>query len=333
LNLLIKDSVREEINNLIDLSDELKLPTPYLVGGTVRDMYLEKNLSDDYDISVNSGSKSFFLGCMFAAEHEKPFLIRGKENISVLLEDGKLDFSTGFISKHVDQDLSLIEKETLSRDFTINALLLNLKTKKVLDYTGYGFNDCNKKILRTCMDPIKTFADDPKRIFRGMLYASKYDLKFDKKIIKFLKEEKEFVKNTIKEHRVFIENNIAKSLMFDEKKTLSFLLKADCISDITLAGSYKNILIKYKLIDYYLDKQDQTNDLADGSDYQKYHLGGPSSVPDEIGEISTKDDNNVREYNWENFATKYDSPSVPPSGDNQFTDPNNNNLFGPNLHL
>lgn len=69
-----------------------------------------------------------------------------------------------------------VEKATIAidasrRDFCCNALYKDLETKKILDPTGHGLSDLNKKILRTPLDPNETFKDDPLRMLRAIRFA------------------------------------------------------------------------------------------------------------------------------------------------------------------
>ena len=47
------------------------------------------------------------------------------------------------------------------RDLTINSLFYNINESKVEDMTGKGINDLRDGIIRTPVDPIITFTDEP----------------------------------------------------------------------------------------------------------------------------------------------------------------------------
>lgn len=73
------------------------------------------------------------------------------------------------------------------RDFTINTLLKDLTTGKVLDLTGKGREDLKNGIIRTPLDPNITFKDDPLRMMRAIRFATKYNFKLDDNIIPAIK--------------------------------------------------------------------------------------------------------------------------------------------------
>jgi tRNA nucleotidyltransferase (CCA-adding enzyme) len=59
------------------------------------------------------------------------------------------------------------------RDLTINSLFYNLHTEDVEDWTGHGLQDIKNGIIRTPLDPIMTFKDDPLRVLRAVRFAAR----------------------------------------------------------------------------------------------------------------------------------------------------------------
>jgi len=70
------------------------------------------------------------------------------------------------------------EEDTLRRDFTINALLYDVLTDEVIDYVG-GFEDLQRRVLRTIGDADIRIAEDPVRMLRAIKFSSRLDLAFD----------------------------------------------------------------------------------------------------------------------------------------------------------
>jgi tRNA nucleotidyltransferase/poly(A) polymerase len=49
-----------------------------------------------------------------------------------------------------------------------------VNSKKIEDLTQMGFSDLNNKIIRTPLEPFKTFMDDPLRILRCFRFATRF---------------------------------------------------------------------------------------------------------------------------------------------------------------
>ncbi|MCE9557925.1 MAG: CCA tRNA nucleotidyltransferase, partial [Armatimonadetes bacterium] len=63
------------------------------------------------------------------------------------------------------------------RDFTANALFWNVSRSEIFDPLGSGINDLHAKILRTPLDPVLTFREDPLRMLRAVRF--RYQLGFE----------------------------------------------------------------------------------------------------------------------------------------------------------
>ncbi len=68
--------------------------------------------------------------------------------------------------------------DVLRRDFTINALLMDITTGEILDLTRMGISDLSHSIIRCIGDPREKFRDDPLRLLRALRFAMRlgYDI-------------------------------------------------------------------------------------------------------------------------------------------------------------
>lgn len=161
-------------------SKKLELES-YVIGGYVRDFILNRGEGKDIDI-VTVGS-----GIELAREVSK--LLPGKPKVSVFKTYGtamlksagmELEFvgarkeSYSEESRNPAVENGTLEDDQNRRDFTINALALNLSDEKfgeLLDpFDGMG--DLERKLIRTPLDPDITFSDDPLRMLRAIRFAS-----------------------------------------------------------------------------------------------------------------------------------------------------------------
>jgi tRNA nucleotidyltransferase/poly(A) polymerase len=75
-------------------------------------------------------------------------------------------------SNHPNEVLKTLDAHR--RDLTINSLFYNINTTEIEDFTGEGYDDLLTMTLRTPIEPVKTFQDDPLRVLRILRFHSRY---------------------------------------------------------------------------------------------------------------------------------------------------------------
>ena len=170
---------KDIFHKISDAADSLGVEC-YVVGGYVRDLFLERP-SDDIDVVVvGSGIE--------VADALRRSLGR-KAHISVFRNFGTAqvkykDIEVEFVgarkeSYSHDSRKPIVEDGTLEddqnrRDFTINALAVCLNKGRfgeLVDPFG-GIDDMYDGIIRTPLDPDITFSDDPLRMLRCIRFAT-----------------------------------------------------------------------------------------------------------------------------------------------------------------
>lgn len=191
------------------VADRLDLEA-YLVGGAVRDGFLDRPTTDLDFVSVGSGS-----GIQLAeavAEEMGGQTAHVYENFgtaAIRLPEDEGGPSTGsgpalvleFVgarkeSYRADSRKPIVEDGTLEedqarRDFTINALAIALNEGRfgnVIDPFG-GMIDLVGKKLRTPRDPRETFEDDPLRMLRAARFAAQLGFSIDTDALRAMQEK------------------------------------------------------------------------------------------------------------------------------------------------
>lgn len=81
-------------------------------------------------------------------------------------------------SRNPTMEFGTAEEDALRRDATINALFYNLHEARVEDFTS-GLADMEARLIRTPMQPLQTFTDDPLRVLRLVRFASRLEFSID----------------------------------------------------------------------------------------------------------------------------------------------------------
>ncbi len=179
--LLKPDIILKQIKDFGEKSNTV----PYLVGGYLRDKFLRRR-NHDVDIMLETDALQFARG--FAKEYGYPSPIFYGKFGTAMIEIGKnkIEFATARKESYEKNSRKPCVKrasvlEDLSRrDFTINAMALNLLNDELIDPFG-GKKDIKLKIIRTPVDPDKTFYDDPLRILRGIRFATALNFEIEEK--------------------------------------------------------------------------------------------------------------------------------------------------------
>ena len=153
----------------------------YLVGGSVRDYLLGKELTD-MDVATNAlvSEQEKFLPNL-----ETTFKKYGSSKL--IFEGVKFDITTfrkesEYVdSRHPSQItfVKSVEEDAIRRDLSINALYLS-KDLKVVDLVN-GVNDLNNKVIRLIGEPNKRIKEDPLRIIRILRFKLELNFEIEEK--------------------------------------------------------------------------------------------------------------------------------------------------------
>ncbi|ECQ1390844.1 CCA tRNA nucleotidyltransferase [Campylobacter coli] len=156
----------------------------YLVGGSVRDLFLGLEIYD-YDIELYDVTPSDFEKMMKklgAQGFGKSFFVYKFKNFDFAL--ARTENKTGY--GHTGFEVQICNDEKLGakrRDFTINSMMINLFNDEFLDFYG-GLKDLKQGILRHIDQT--SFQEDGLRILRAVAFASRFDFKIADESLKLM---------------------------------------------------------------------------------------------------------------------------------------------------
>lgn len=181
----LSSSLKHPVFKTIGAVADKRAVEAYVVGGYVRDLLLQRASKDVDFVCVGSGIDLAESVAEELGPRVKVNIFRNFGTAQIALDGLDLEFvgarKESYRSesrKPVVEDGTL-EDDQKRRDFTINAMAIALNKDSwgelVDPFDGVG--DLKRKIIRTPLDPVVTFSDDPLRMMRAVRFASQ--LNFD----------------------------------------------------------------------------------------------------------------------------------------------------------
>jgi poly(A) polymerase len=215
---LTKDQLKEKFSariftQIAETADELGLEC-YVVGGYVRDLFLERPSKDIDVVVVGSGIEmAEALGRKLGrGAHVSVFKNFGTAQVKY--HNTEVEFvGARKESYQRDSRKPIVEDGTLEddqnrRDFTINAMAVCLNKSRFGELVDPfdGIDDMKEKTIRTPLDPDITFSDDPLRMMRCIRFATQLGFYIDDDTFDSLCRSKERIK-IISQERIADELN------------------------------------------------------------------------------------------------------------------------------
>lgn len=196
-----------------EVADELHREC-YIVGGYVRDIFLERPCNDMDFVTVGSGIEVARAVAHRLGKRSHLSVFRTYGTAQVKTRQWELEFVGARRESYRRESRNpIVEDGTLNddqcrRDFTINAMAICLNKDRygeLLDpFDGIG--DLERRIIRTPLDPDITFSDDPLRMMRAVRFATQ--LNFD-----IYPETFEAIRRNAERIRIITRERIAEELM------------------------------------------------------------------------------------------------------------------------
>ncbi len=226
----IQPQEREIFSLIEQTATELGYPT-YVVGGYVRDRLLARPSKDMDIVCVGNGIR---LAQNIASKMRPiPRVVVYKRFGTAMLkcQDLEIEFvgarkeSYRHDSRKPSIENGSLEDDQNRRDFTINALAVSLNGRnfgQLIDPFG-GLQHLESKIIKTPLEPGKTFSDDPLRMMRAIRFATQLGFEIEPNTFSALSQYKRRMKIVSKE-RIIVELN---KIISSPKPSVGFKLLFD----------------------------------------------------------------------------------------------------------
>jgi tRNA nucleotidyltransferase/poly(A) polymerase len=224
------------INKVASAAEALGVET-YLIGGFVRDKLLGRPTKDADIVCAGDGIElaSTVAKLFIPAPQVNYYKNFGTAHIRVYLpgennagEDEFFDIefvgarreSYNFNSRKPAVEPGTLEEDQKRRDFTINALAISLNKKdhgKLIDPFD-GLKDLDDKVIKTPLDPLQTFSDDPLRMMRAIRFATQLNFTIEDKTLQAIKDDAHRI-SIISQERITEELN---KIILSSKPSIGF---------------------------------------------------------------------------------------------------------------
>ncbi len=184
----------------------------YAIGGFVRDIFLHR-ASKDIDIVV-LGNGIEFAESAGRALHAKVAVFKNFGTAMLRYQDLEIEFvGARKESYRADSRKPIVENGTLEddqkrRDFTINAMAIALHPGEFGQLTDpfNGLEHLDERLIKTPLNPLETFSDDPLRMMRAVRFASQLTFRIDEAAVNAIIAQKQRI-SIVSQERITDELN------------------------------------------------------------------------------------------------------------------------------
>ena len=224
-----KNALQHPVFKTISQSADALGIDAYVIGGFVRDYFLERGNAKDIDIvAIGSGIELAQHVANNLPSNPKVQVFKTYGTAMLKHNDIEIEFVGARKESYTEDSRNpIVENGSLEddqnrRDFTINALALAINKNnfgQLLDPFN-GVSDLDKGIIRTPLNPDITYSDDPLRMMRAIRFATQLNFKIEDASLHAISKNKERI-NIITKERIVTELN---KILESDKPSIGFIL-------------------------------------------------------------------------------------------------------------
>jgi len=224
-----KEALTSEIFTFISQAAKNLEIDAYVIGGYVRDFFLDRGTAKDIDVvAVGSGIDLALQVSKLLPNKPKVQVFKTYGTAMLRYKDIEIEFvgarkeSYTENSRNPQVSSGTLVDDQNRRDFTINALALSLNDANFGDLLDpfNGMQDLEDKIIRTPLNPDITYSDDPLRMMRAIRFATQLNFEIEASSLAAISKNAHRLKIITKE-RIVVELN---KILAAKKPSKGFLL-------------------------------------------------------------------------------------------------------------
>ena len=227
---MTKDKFYKIVLYLKDLINGTKFEgKTYVVGGAVRDLYMDKEIKDiDIVVELPSGGIEF-ANWMEENDHTHGnvvtyptygtamFHLKEYPEVEIECVQTRKEQYKDKNSRNPETEYGTLYEDAMRRDLSINSLFLNISTNQIVDCCG-GLNDIKNHVIRVTSTPEIVYEEDGLRILRCVRFFSRFhaenkDWHIDENTLKGMRDKVDRLSIITKER---IADELNKMLMCDD---------------------------------------------------------------------------------------------------------------------